>query len=891
MFGGLCFILGALVGVAPAPPITSPLPLVKPSSAVTDTTLSNGMRVILLPNALAPVATVVTEYGVGSDEDTIPGTAHATEHMMFRGTSDISATQFADIADRMGADYNAQTSNESTYYYFKIPSVYVGVALRLEADRMTGAAMRQNDWESERNAIEQEVRAWQSNPAYAITLKMSRLFYGEKSPIAALPVGTIEGFNAMHAADIASFYRAWYHPNNVTLIISGDIDARQVLVQIHQLFGGMPSVALPRRPASALPVLAAATLRDSFEFPIGLCGLLYRSPGANDADYGASLIALQVLNSGRGALADLSANGKLLAAFDVGTALSDSGATFVVGIPPLTGSPDGAADLLSEALAGYRTAGLPRDLIASAKLKLLSALAYKQASISGIAFDWAQAAAQRLSSPYTVLEGVANLSDADIDRVFDTYYSPRHQITALLEPASLQAMPTIGAKGVEENVRYTPSASEPLPDWAAPMLEAPLYVPRASKNETVFRLANGLTVVTVPESVSPTIVVKGEIDTEPAYFEPPGREGVASLTSELMQWGTASYDRKAYEAETDAIAAQVDLGSTFGATVTSEHFDRAMQLLADGMLHPGFPPAGFAVSKTKQLQVLSAAEHLPAAQAIVAQDEALYAPGDPRRRRATTQSMAAISPADVRRWYAFAFRPDLTTISIVGDVNPGRARSIVERYFGNWKAFGKRPNFNRAIPPKRAPRRQTITVKSPSLTQSQVTLKEVLPMRLGDPDYVALLLANTILSGEGTGSLLFKELRVRDGYVYSVDSKFDIEEDGATFSISYASDPKDVDRAQAAALAILRRLQSVPLDDVELERAKALLAARRILPLDSYDGIAQDVLTRTEAGETPAQTDALWHRVLALTPVQLQAALRRKLHPDAFVRVILEPGA
>ena len=210
----------------------------------------------------------------------------------------------------------------------------------------------------------------------------------------------------MHAADIASFYRAWYHPNNVTLIISGDIDARQVLVQIHQLYGGMPSVALPRRPASALPVLAAATLRDSFEFPIGLCGLLYRSPGANDADYGASLIALQVLNSGRGALADLSANGKLLAAFDVGTALSDSGATFVVGIPPLTGSPDGAADLLSEALAGYRTAGLPRDLIASAKLKLLSALAYKQASISGIAFDWAQAAAQRLSSLYTVQEGM-----------------------------------------------------------------------------------------------------------------------------------------------------------------------------------------------------------------------------------------------------------------------------------------------------------------------------------------------------------------------------------------------------------------------------------------------------------------------------------------------------
>jgi len=862
-----------------------------PPSAVTQTTLPNGMRVILLPNALAPVATVVTEYGVGSDEDTIPGIAHATEHMMFRGTSDVSATQFADIADRMGADYNAQTQNESTYYYFKIPSVYVGVALRLEADRMTAAAMRESDWESERKAIEQEVRAWQSNPAYAISLKMSKLFYGENSPIAAPTVGTIEGFNAMRAADIASFYRAWYHPNNATLIVSGDIDAAQVLEQVRRLFGAIPSAALPQRPQITLPPLAATTLRGSFDFPFGLSGLLYRAPGANDADYAASLVALQVLNSGRGALADLSASGKLLAAFDFGSALPDSGAAFVIGIPPLAGSVDAGAQLLSDALARYRTAGLPPDLIASAKLKLVSGLAYEESSISGIAFDWARATQQGLSSPYGVLENVAKLSDADVDRVFDTYYSPEHQITALLAPASLQVTPAINVKGVEENVRYTPSASEPLPDWVIPMLEASPKLPQLSRNESVFRLSNGLTVVTVPESVSPTIVVKGEIDTEPAFFEPPGREGVASLTDELLGWGTTSYDRKAYQAETDAIAADIDLGSTFGATATSEHFDRAMQLLADGMLHPVFPEAGFAASKMKRLQALSAAEQLPEVQAEIAQDEALYGRGDPRIRRATAESIAAISLADVRRWYAFAFRPDLTTISIVGDVTPDRARSIVQRYFGNWQPFGKRPSFNRTSLAQRTPLRQTITIKSPSLTQSQVTLKEILPMRLGDPDYAALLLANTILSGEGTGSLLFKELRIRDGYVYRVDSKFSIDQDAATFSISYASDPKDVDRAQAAAVAILRHLQSVPLDDVELERAKALLTADRVLPLDSYDGIARNLLTATDAGETPAQTGAFWRKVLALTPAQLRAAVRRKLNPDAFVRVVLEPAA
>lgn len=861
------------------------------SGAVTETTLSNGMRVILLPNALAPVATVVTDYGVGSDEDTIPGIAHATEHMMFRGTGDISATQFADIADRMGADYNARTSNEATYYYFKIPSVYVGVALRLEADRMTGAAMRENDWESERKPIEQEVRAWQSNPGYAITLKMDELFYGEKNPIAALPVGTIEGFNAMRGADIAHFYHAWYHPNNATVIVSGDIDPSQVLAEIHRVFDGIPSVPLPPRPAFALAPLAAATLRDSVDFPIGLCGLLYRAPGARDPDHGASLVVQQVLNNGRGELADLSATGKLLLAFDLGSALPDSGAAFVVGGVPATGSVDGAADLLTGALARYRTAGLPHDLIASAKLKLLSDQAFEEASISGIAFDWTEAMEQRLSSPNADMQNIAALSDADVDRVFDTYYSPEHQITALLQPVSSRTIPKVDASGVEENVRYTPSASEPLPEWATPMLGLRPQVPQVSKNETVFRLSNGLTVVTVPESVAPSVVVKGEVDTDPLYYEPLGLEGVARLTDELMRWGTTGYDRKAYEAEADAIAAGIDLGSRFGVSVTSEHFERAMQLLADGMLHPALPTAGFAVSKMKELQLLSAGERLPAAQAAVAQDEALYAPGDPRRRRPTAGSVTAISLADVRRWYASAFRPDQTTISIVGDVSPSRARSIVERYFGDWKAFGKRPSLGRTSAQPRVSAPRTITIKSPSLTQSQVTLKEVLPMRLADPDYAALLLANTILSGEQTGSLLFKELRVRDGYVYSVDSKFYIDEDDATFSISYACDPKDVDRAQAAAVAILRRLQSVPLDGVELERAKAMLVARRILPLGSYNGIAGDVLTRTRDGETPAQSDAFWRKVLAVTPAQLQAAARRKLRPDAFVRVILEPEA
>ena len=172
--------------------------------------------------------------------------------------------------------------------------------------------------------------------------------------------------------------------------------------------------------------------------------------------------------------------------------------------------------------------------------------------------------------------------------------------------------------------------------------------------------------------------------------------------------------------------------------------------------------------------------------------------------------------------------------------------------------------------------------------QSEVTLKQVFAMRRSDADYVPLLLANTILSGEGTGSLLFEELRTRRGYVYSTDSDFTVDRNEAEFSVSFASDPKNVGRANAAVVAIIKRLQSHALPAVELQRAKALLLAERVLPLDSYSGVADDMLRGAKDGYVNASEGWFWAALLQTTPAQLQHALRR-IDADHFLRVIVEP--
>ncbi len=874
-------VFALLLLAAAPPPGGSPLPL--------QTTLANGLRVILLPDRLAPVATVAIVYGAGSNEDTLPGLAHATEHMMYRGTSDVTATQFADIANRMGAQYNASTGNEYTDFYFKIPSAYVGLALRLEADRMTGAAIREADWATERKAIEQEVRAHESVPGAKIDAKLGALFYGPGNLLARPTVGTIDGFEKMQASDIAAFYHAWYHPNDATVIVAGDIDPQAALAQVRGAFDAIPSAPLPPRAVVSLGPLVSSTLADTVDLPFPICALIFRAPSATAPEYASALVLNQVFNSRRGALAELGTSGKLLGALSLYSALPETGSSFLVGVPARAGSASDAAALLAQTLANYRTGGVPHDLVAAARFRLLSDQAYENASISGLAFRWVYAVGQRQESADAVYDAIAKVSDDDVDATLKTYYAPDHQLTALLSPSSFAPSAHVDPKAAVENVAYKPTQNEPLPAWASAALDVPLTVPASRSSDTIVHLANGLTVVVRRESVAPTAILRGEIVTSPELYEPAGREGVATLTTALLPYGTTAYDRVAYQAELDGIAASASLGDSFELEVGAKNFDRGVQLLADGMLHPAFSQSAFDVLKAQMVQAVGDADKLPAVRASAAESDALYPPGDPRRRRATAKSVAAIGLGDVRRWYAFAFRPDLTTIAVVGDVEPAEAVATVRKYFGGWRAFGKMPTFRYPSIPERAAKSETITVKSPAATQSDVTLKQVFDLAKSDRDYVPLLLANTMLSGEGTGSLLFEEVRTHRGYVYNVSSNIDVERGRATFTVNYQSNPGDVDRAQASVVSVIERLRAAPLSAVDLQRAKALLIAERVLPLDSYAGVASDLLSTAQYGTTAAESDRFWKALVATTPAQVEAAMRAHVRPKHFLRVIVAP--
>ncbi|HSN01406.1 MAG TPA: insulinase family protein, partial [Rudaea sp.] len=145
----LTILLGCAVAAASVAPVFAkgPAAAAEPSN-VLRATLDNGLRVVIVHDALAPMVTTQITYMAGSYEAPkgYPGTAHALEHMMFRDSNGLSGSQLNEMTGKMGAENNAFTTNDATQYYFVAPAQYVDLLLKIEATRMRGAQLSDKDW-------------------------------------------------------------------------------------------------------------------------------------------------------------------------------------------------------------------------------------------------------------------------------------------------------------------------------------------------------------------------------------------------------------------------------------------------------------------------------------------------------------------------------------------------------------------------------------------------------------------------------------------------------------------------------------------------------------------------------------------------------------------------
>lgn len=238
----LLFLLGAGHAVAAEAPATH------------DFTLDNGLRVLIREDHRAPVVVLMVWYRVGSYDEAPgeTGIAHLLEHMMFRGTHNLAPGQYSELVARFGGTDNAFTSHDFTAYYSKVEASRLPLMLELEADRMRGLDIADDDFVRERAVVMEERRQrTDDNPsalAWERFAALARPGTGYASPV----IGWRDELAQLQPRQAREWYEKWYAPGNATVVIVGDVTRRQVEPLVERFFGDIPARPRPLRMAPRL---------------------------------------------------------------------------------------------------------------------------------------------------------------------------------------------------------------------------------------------------------------------------------------------------------------------------------------------------------------------------------------------------------------------------------------------------------------------------------------------------------------------------------------------------------------------------------------------------------------------------------------------------------------
>ena len=856
----------------------------------TRATLTNGMHVVIIHSALAPVATVEANFLVGGNETPagFPGMAHAQEHMAFRGCAGMSADQTAAIYALLGGENNADTQQNITQFFATVPSADVDVALEAQAACLRGIDDSQTEWDQERGAIEQEVERDLSNPTYKFIDRLNgALFAG--SPYEHDPLGTKSSFDATTGTMLKAFYEKWYSPSNMILIVVGDVDPAATLAKIKQLYGNIPSHALPKRPAIDLQPFKSQTFTIDSNLPYVLGFIAYRMPGTDSPDFAASNILADVLASQRADLYGMVPAGKALAA-EFGLAETYKKASVGFGLVALPAEADATSAIaeMRQILTRYASDGVPGELVDAAKRSEIAQAEFERNSIPGLANVWSDAlAAEGRNSPEEDIDAIRKVTPADVNRVAKQYILNVETVTATLKPVPSGEPASAKGFGGSEQVTSAPTKPVQLPDWAQARLaklEAPAnFIPVSDTT-----LANGIRLIVRTDTTSPTVTVVGAVKHNSHLQTPQGQDGVGGILDGLYSYGTQTLDRLAYQKALDDIAANESAGYEFSLRVLKEYFSRGVQLLADNELHPALPEQAFKITQQQTAQFVAGNLKSPGYRTSRALDVALLPAGDPVLRETTPETVSKLTLDDVKNYHAATVRPDLTTIVVIGDVTADEAKTVIEKWFGDWKAAGAKPNTT--LPSIAVNKSSAVNVPDPERVQDDVVLAEQLGVNRFDPEYYPLQLGNHVLGGGFYATRLYHDLRQVAGYVYTVDVSLQASETRASYSVDYGCDPKNVSKARDLIVRDLDQMRTVDVTDSELHQAKALLLRQIPLSNSSEDQLAGGLLARAQMGLPLDEPVRAARKYLDLTADDVKNAFAKEIRTDNLVQVVRGPA-
>lgn len=440
-----------------AAPETQPAAVPQASATQTfETTLPNGLKVIVREDRRAPSVVHMVWYGVGSMDEPpgLTGISHMLEHSMFKGTATIPAGEFSRRIAQMGGRENAFTAYDYTAYFQQIPPSELGKAMALEADRMSNLRLTDEVFLPERDVVAEERRLrTEDNPRALLFEQLMATAY-QSHPYHHPIIGWMDDITHYTVADVLGWYKKWYAPNNARVVVVGDVDHNTVFALARQHYGPAKFRPLPvRRPLAEAPQSGSREVR--VHAPAALPSLLLAWPAPvirNVAD-ARDAYALEMLS----AILDGSDGARLPRKLvrETGIALSaDTGydnlsrgpALFLFSATPTPGHTTAELQrvFLNE-IAEIAEHGVTPAELSRALTQATAAQIYKRDSLMGQAMEIGtlETIGHRWQDDAALLDGLKRVTAEDIQSVARRYFPPERMTRAELIPtAQAQASAT-----------------------------------------------------------------------------------------------------------------------------------------------------------------------------------------------------------------------------------------------------------------------------------------------------------------------------------------------------------------------------------------------------------------------------------------------------------------
>jgi len=845
--------------------------------------LDNGLTLIVHEDRKAPIVAINIWYHVGSKNEKAgkTGFAHLFEHLMFGG-SDHAKGSYIEALQRIGAtDLNGTTNNDRTNYFENVPTSAVDFTLWMESDRMGFLTLDQKTLDLQRGVVQNEKRQGENQP-YAVSYQLiTQNTYPAGHPYSWTVIGDMADLNAAAMDDVKEWFKTYYGPSNVVIVMAGDIDAKAAKEKVEKYFGNIPAgppVAHQQVWVAKMTGTHRQVVQD--RVPQARIYKVWNIPEYGSADSVYLDLVSDILTNGKTSrfYKRLVYDDQIATDAGAFVDLNEIAGQFLVQATAPPGQ--GLAQVEKEAdeeLARFLKDGPTAEELQRVKTQYDANFVRRVERIGGFGGKSDRLAQSEVfrGSPdayKTSLKLAREATAEDLKAAANRWLSDGVYILEVL-PFPQYKTAAAAADRSKAPVIGTP------PELKLPKLQ------RAT-------LSNGLKVVLAERHEVPLVSFWMTSDAGYAADEF-AAPGTANMTMALLTGGTKTRNALEISDQLAMLGAELHANSnldmsTVELSALKSKLDLSLELFADVILNPSFPDADFKRQQKLRLAAIEREKNTPVQMALRVFPGLLYgaqhAYGNPLTGSGTSASVAKMTREDLAKFHETWFKPNNATLLVVGDTTLEGIKPKLEKLFATWKP-GEVPQ--RMVPQVAEPEKTVVyLIDRPGSGQSVIFGAQLAPPR-NDPDAVALQLVNDIFGGKFS-SRINMNLREDKHWSYGVFSVLPAARGQRPYiSISAVQ----TDKTKESMSELVKEYHNIgggkPITEEEVkdEQNNATLGLPGTFETAQQLGTAYGTILQYSLPED--YFNSFTQKALALTPESANEIAKKYILPDQLVWVVV----